>query len=88
MYELAAYTQLSRKSVWHSDDPYLFNASADIERQVGSMSDAHVPFLLESRIDGEVHFGCTACLILLSGANPGVVEKLNGTCHQDRKSVV
>ena len=82
MFELAAYTQLYCKSAWHSDDPYLFDASADIERQVGSMSDAHVPFLLESRNDGEVHFGCTACLILFSGADPGVVEKLNDACHQ------
>lgn len=33
---------------------YLIDASADIEPQVGSMSDAHVPFPLESRDDGEV----------------------------------
>ena len=59
-YELAALTDLYCKAAWHAELPYLVDASADIEPQVGSMSDAHVPFLLESRDYGEVHFGCTA----------------------------
>ena len=46
------------------------------------MSNARVPFLLESRDDGEVHFSCAARLILFSGADPGVVEKINDSYHQ------
>ena len=35
-----------------------------------TMKAYHVPFLLESRDGGEVHFGCAARQILFSGTTP------------------
>ena len=62
--ELAAVTELGFEDALLLRKANLVDAGADIERKVGSMSDPHVAFLLESRDNGEVHLGCAARMAL------------------------